>query len=289
MKLFPKRVYLCGGGILAIAHIGALEALEKHNYLKFVNEWEGISAGALLALCACAGYSISEMKEFMMEFDFQNIVQLDSPTGCVINFGIDTGERLTKLIEALLHVKGFHSDISFKELYDATNKTFRIAATDINTGTHKFFSHKITPNYPVVDAVQASMSFPYYFQPVIDNDTGHLLLDGGIVSNFPFHTFDSEQLEETLGILFINPPQYNTCDNLKSLLLRPYSIFYAQNSLRDSHIYYSNCITIQNKNVNALQFTIDKQTREELFENGKKGAIAFINRKPPIKRRYSVS
>ena len=41
--MFPRRILLSGGGIRGLAHIGALQELERNGMLKGVIEWLGVS------------------------------------------------------------------------------------------------------------------------------------------------------------------------------------------------------------------------------------------------------
>src|SRR4051794_28091917 len=68
---------------------------------------------------------------------------------------------------------------------------------------------------PVAEAVRMSMSIPFFFKPVrwpnpIEKQD-HQLVDGGMLSNYPIWTFDSEGLPEwpTIGIRLTAPQQIN--------------------------------------------------------------------------------
>jgi hypothetical protein len=57
----------------AIAHVGALIELSNHIPLKAVKEWMGVSAGSLMAMCLCIGFTLKELEDFCVRFDFTNI------------------------------------------------------------------------------------------------------------------------------------------------------------------------------------------------------------------------
>jgi len=130
--MLPQRIYLSGGGICAMAHMGALLELSKHVPIHVIKEWMGVSAGSLVAMCLCVGFTLDELLDISIRFDFSNMKEMDSIPGWILHFGLDTGERLHKLIEALLHVKGLSSDITFQECEDKFGKTLRVIATDLN-------------------------------------------------------------------------------------------------------------------------------------------------------------
>ena len=197
----PTRIYLSGGGICAMAHVGALKELRKHMTFKTVKEWMGVSAGALVAMCLCIGFTLEELEHFSVKFDFENIKEYDTIPGWILHFGIDTGERLHKLVNACLHVKGISEDITFSECLIKFGKNLRVLATDLNSAELRTFSATETPNYRISDAVRASMSYPYYFQPFRCPETGLFLSDGGIVSNYPLFTLSQWERNRTLSIL----------------------------------------------------------------------------------------
>ena len=103
MLIPPYRITLSGGGLKGIAHIGALEVLSEHGYLKSLREYVGISAGALVAFCLCIGCSLSELRMVVSLLDFGLIRDIDPET--MLNFpetfGLDTGANLEKFLKTI--------------------------------------------------------------------------------------------------------------------------------------------------------------------------------------------
>jgi NTE family protein len=85
----------------------------------------------------------------------------------------------------------------------------------------------------IKDALRISFSIPLYFQPVFIDDAGtvqkqskgetyHMMVDGGLLSNYPIHMFDSsryiddsayniyKQNNATLGLLLEKPEQLSS-------------------------------------------------------------------------------
>ncbi len=79
MKL-PRIIVLGGGGVKAIAHIGALQALEDRKLLSLVRQYVGLSAGSLVAFGLYLGYSLAALKNICEQFDFA-ILQEPAPEG----------------------------------------------------------------------------------------------------------------------------------------------------------------------------------------------------------------
>ena len=288
--MLPHRIYLSGGGMCAIAHVGALMELSKRIPLKAVKEWMGVSAGSLLAMGLCIGFTLDELYKLCVEFDFTNIKEYDSVPGWLLHFGIDTGEKLHRLIEACLHVKGLSSDFTFKECYEKFGKSLRIVASDLNDAKSITYCPKHTPNYKVANAVRASMSYPYYFQPLICPETGHHLADGGVISNYPLFVLPKEEHMRTLSILIrtsIEPQSDLMKLDLEELIMRPIKIILTERTNIEARFYDSQCIQIRLGDLNILEFSFDEKTKNFIVEKGKQAVIEYFKNYPKLRRRYS--
>ncbi len=288
----PTRIYLSGGGICAMAHVGALKELKQHIPLKAVKEWMGVSAGALVAMCLCIGFTLDELEHFSVKFDFENIKEYDTIPGWILHFGIDTGERLHKLVNACLHVKGISEDITFSECLTKFGKSLRVLATDLNSAELRTFSATETPNYRISDAVRASMSYPYYFQPFRCPETGHFLSDGGIVSNFPLFTLTEWDRNRTLSILIrstVNKISEIDDIPLENAIMRPIAIVLNERTCIEAKLYNSPCIHIMLDTQNILDFALEEDKKEIIIKKGIDAVREYLKSHPRPQRRYSVS
>jgi predicted acylesterase/phospholipase RssA len=288
----PTRIYLSGGGICAMAHVGALKELRKHMTFKTVKEWMGVSAGALVAMCLCIGFTLEELEHFSVKFDFENIKEYDTIPGWILHFGIDTGERLHKLVNACLHVKGISEDITFSECLIKFGKNLRVLATDLNSAELRTFSATETPNYRISDAVRASMSYPYYFQPFRCPETSHFLSDGGIVSNYPLFTLTEWERNRTLSIL-IRSTVNKILDideiPLENAIMRPIAIVLNERTGIEAKLYNSPCIHIMLDTQNILDFALEEDKKEIIIKKGIEAVNSYLKHHPRPQRRYSVS
>jgi hypothetical protein len=288
--MLPYRIYLSGGGICAMAHVGALIELSNRIPLKAIKEWMGVSAGSLVAMCLCIGFTLDELYKVCIEFDFTNIKEYDSVPGWLLHFGIDTGEKLHKLIEACLHVKGLSSDFTFKECYEKFGKSLRIVASDLNDAKSITYCPKLTPDYKIANAVRASMSYPYYFQPFICPETGHHLADGGVISNYPLFVLPKEEHLRTLSILIrtsVEAHEDLMKLDLEELIMRPIKIILTERTSIEARFYDSQCIQIKLGDLNILEFSFDEKTKNFIVEKGKQAVIEYFKNYPKLRRRYS--
>lgn len=183
---------LSGGGAKGIAHIGLLQAIDSAG-LK-VDYVTGTSMGAVVGGLYAAGYSGDSIMKIAQKLDWQLLLSNDPP---VKSFNLREQDDIGKYIDLplakgkLTLKRGFLESnelwMALAELYypyytitdfDNFDKGFRCIATDVATG-----KMVVLKNGNIVSAVRASMAIPSIFTPVeID---GKVLIDGGLVRNFP--------------------------------------------------------------------------------------------------------
>lgn len=292
MLIPPRRILLSGGGIRAVAHLGALHHLEKQGVLKSVKEFVGVSAGAFIGFCLAIGYTISELHMLCILFDFSLIRNLDPEAALLFptTFGLDDGQNLTKLLITLLKAKNQSPEMTFQDL-----KLYRLRcfATDLHTTKMREFSVSQTPTVKLVDALRASMSLPAYFTPVLDPETGNTLIDGGILHNFPMDFLTEAEVKETLGISFMydGNMSIDTISDLPTFFSQIFACYFIPRNYRVYEKYKERCILISLDGYPSWNFEASREDREEIIEAGRKAAEQFCDtfkvRKPL--RRYSVS
>jgi len=298
MLIPPRRIVLSGGGIRAIAHLGALEVLEQKNLLNTVQEYVGVSAGAFVGFCLYLGYTLKEMRMLCLLFDFSLIRNLDPelafdfPT----SFGFDNGLNLIKLFHSLLRIKNIPTSVTFEELLlYYPHMRFRCFATDLYDIQPREFSLKETPRVKIVDALRASMSLPGYFTPVKDPETGHLLVDGGLLHNFPIGFLKEDEKASAIGISFSydHTTRVREIPDLLSFFSQMFACYYMPRTTEIHNTYKENSIIIANGDFPAWHFEATSEERFMLMEQGRKAAEEFlasrgtVRRKPA--RRFSVS
>ena len=67
---------LAGGGIKGISYLGALKYLEENNFLKISNLkiFSGTSAGSILVFFLNIGFTLDDLIEFVLQFDFSKFI-----------------------------------------------------------------------------------------------------------------------------------------------------------------------------------------------------------------------
>jgi len=219
-----------GGGMQAVAYVGALRALEEKEIT--VRNIAAVSSATFPALGLAVGYSASELEELVFKTDFsifagsalsrvdESKVQswipsfLKEPIEAHLLFetlrlhkGFSDGQTVVDWINILLKKKKVSPSITFADLH----KDLRIMTYDYTDDCERIFSRMTTPTASVVDAIRASTALFPIFRPLewTDEDgTVHLLTDGGFINRFPIDIFDQEKDSQrhppTLGFKLIS-------------------------------------------------------------------------------------
>ena len=295
MLIPPRRIVLSGGGLRAVAHIGALQVLESTGQLQQVKEYIGVSAGAFLAFCVSIGFTLKELTGIVSQFDFQLIrnitpeTMLEFPT----EFGMDNGDNLLTLLHSIMRINGLSPETTFEQLPKKIG--FRCFATDIYRCTFREFSVKKTPTCKVTTALRASMCLPGYFTPIEDPETGHLLVDGGVMNNYPLSFLPTSEQQDALGIAFTY--EHTNVEHIPDLGCFFYQIFacyYMPRSRTNQQQFQHNTIWVPCGSYPAWDFESSVDDRLALMKVGEDAARAFLTHVPEILkgkapvRRYSV-
>lgn len=99
------------------------------------------------------------------------------------------------------------SKMTLSQFFDATKVELAVVASDTSGGRMLVLNHRTAPDCPLVMAVRMSMSIPLLWDEVIWQEswgtyrgrdiTGHAIVDGGMLSNFPIELYLSSDLAVT--------------------------------------------------------------------------------------------
>jgi len=269
----PKINTLCfsGGGIKGLAFIGALEhLLEKKIFvLEDIKTFVGSSAGSMLSFLLNIGWKISEIKAFLLNFNFEKLISGINSLALFESYGIQDGNKLQLLFIKFLENKFQVKDITFEELYKKTHKKLIVIGTNLTKSQEAVFSYKTTPNFSVILALRISSSIPLIFKPVkYEND---LYVDGGIVNNFPLNHCSKKT---TIGLYIKNSGNSIECINDFILsVLNTTADTISQKSMKK---YKKNVIEIINTNAEFIKFNINFEERLLLIKDGYNSCDEFI-------------
>jgi len=294
-----------GGGVKGIGLVGAVLAAEERGY-RWVN-LAGTSAGAIVAALLAAGYSARELRDILLNLDYRKFLDR-SPldhlpvvgplASLVLELGLYEGRYFTAWLADLLKARGVvtFGDLVLTEYRDDPQYRYRlrVVASDITRGRllilpQDIAAYGINPDdLEVALAVRMSMSIPFFFEPVILRQRGQhrsrtasVIVDGGLLSNFPVWLFDSPGLPEwpTFGFKLVEPQEGRPREIRGPLSLLRALIATMLEAHDARHIQeqdFVRTIAIPTLGIGTVEFDLDRHRAEALFYAGYEAAQKFF-------------
>ena len=205
----PKvGLVLSGGGAKGFAHIEILKELEKAGVQ--IDYIGGTSMGAVVGGLYASGYTADQIKEIVLKADFISLLQdkvsrrekpffskqhgekyavtLPIKNGRLgLPLGLSKGQNVLNFLTELMAPVDEINDFSKLPI------PFYCIATNIETGEEEVLESGSLPL-----ALRASAAFPSLLNPV-DID-GKLLVDGGVVNNFPADVMKKKGVDIIIGV-----------------------------------------------------------------------------------------
>jgi NTE family protein len=306
-----------GGGVKGIGLAGAYRELTDRGYR--AECVAGTSAGAITAALVAAGYSGAEVEEIVlkqMHFpDFEDPSFFDhfGRAGQAVEFlkrrGMHSGDYFLNWMREQLAAK---DKVKFGDLRNPAGsddtRTYRlqVIASDLTAQSMLVLPQDAAQlgiddpdELGIAEAVRMSMSIPIFFEPVLFKNpkTGqeHMIVDGGLLSNYPIWLFDApggaKPQFPTFGMLLVAPGQQapllptpapgtrlpdvgSDLDFLKVIvetMAEAHDRFYVEQA------NYARTIPIPTLGVKTTQFDISPQQSQALFNSGKAAAAEFLD------------
>lgn len=298
-----------GGGVKGIALVGAISVLEERGYA--FHRVAGTSAGAIVGALVAAGFNGSELHAVMHAVDylkFQDGGPLDhaglfgKAVELLFEHGIYKGEYVKTWLREQLATKkvekfaDLHLDPPDPVLGADRQERLVVMTSDLSDGVLRrlpwdYPAFGLTADaVPVVDAVRASMSIPFFYEPVKLDNAKHKacwFVDGGMLSNFPVDVFDRTDGRPprwpTFGIKLSARPEAAQVVNevhgtlsMAKAMLETMTSFYDRMHVGEPAVL-ARTIFIDTMKVRATDFDIDDATKNKLYENGRTAAEVFLD------------
>jgi NTE family protein len=310
-----------GGGVKGIAFVGALEAAREKGIERWVNV-AGTSAGAIIASLLAAGYAPQQLRGILEATDYAQFADygwggkwLGGARNAVRGFGLCPGKAFTDWLgdrfeeSPLGKREPTFADVERELPAELTEEErqraryrLRVIASDITEGRMLVLPDDIEGYYdeqgepctpsalPIARAVRMSMSFPFFFEPVklYRENRPHLIVDGGLLSNFPVFLFDGEKpplRRWTFGFRLYggSPPERPTYRAIPRPLWQlplAKAMFFSATEAWDRKLSRASAvrtISIPTGTVPTLKFTLTDGERDELRTSGQAAAEEFFS------------
>jgi NTE family protein len=304
-----------GGGVKGIGLAGAYAVLEQHGYTP--QNVAGTSAGAITAALIAAGYTAAELKEIVLSLDFKQfedrawedrIPVIDRSASIFLDQGIYEGKRFYQWMRGLLAQKNIYT---FADLVDAEfvddpkyRSRLQVIASDVTSRRLLVLPRDaevlgLKPDaLEVAEAVRMSMSIPIFFEPVRlkdpKSDETHVIVDGGMLSNFPVWLFDCGDSEPpewpTFGLLLVEPDpktplseripdekrEWGVAPLVAYVKSMAHTMMEAHDRLYLEKAQYARTIPIPTLGVGTTEFDLSRERAEALYESGREAAEKFL-------------
>ena len=241
LKKRPKvGLVLSGGGAKGFAHIGVLKVLEEVGMpIDYIG---GTSMGSIVGGLYAIGYSADSIKKLTTKQDWIELFTDRFPRKYLsfeekqndgkffipfpmnkrkfqLPSGVMPGQSLGMLLTRIMWKAQGSQDFSKFPI------PFLCVACDIERGTQVVFTEGSLP-----EAIRASMSIPTAFVPV--NFKNQILVDGGIINNFPVDEVKSMGADIVIGIeVGVEPYEYNKNSSIGKIVEQSLTVLSYNKSL----------------------------------------------------------
>ena len=285
-----------GGGIKGFAYVGAIQALEERG-IQF-RRVAGTSAGAILATFLAAGFNAEELETIFDELNIKKL--LDSPKrvfklpflkwiNLYLNLGLYRGKLLEKFFQDVLAKKGV---CTFGDLPPGA---LRLVASDLTNGRIIVLPDDLekygvnSETFPVARALRMSCGIPFFFEPVYlrSGKRESVVVDGGVLSNFPLWIFDNGHRERPiLGLKLSSASEEMEPHKIENAIDLFEALFTTMKDAHDkryiSRKHERDIIFIPVEHYSATQFDIDEETKQKLMSIGRERTKQFLRKWSPV-------
>ena len=313
----PVDLVLSGGGVLGLGHVGVVSVLQERGIA--FKRIAGTSAGSIVGALVAAGATGSQLHDAIaglpyrkfLDEDLLDRVPLVGPAlSVVLENGYAEGRYFHEWLKAELEQLGVRTfaDLRITDDPGADPRpeqrwSLTVMASDVTRGQllrlpQDYERYGLAPDeQPVADAVRASISVPYLFEPFKLRHAGgeSLLVDGGLISNYPIDVFARTDGQPsrwpTWGVTLIPQLPAEDVRLIPQLgLLRPVPGFRFLESVLTTAIVgrdqaylaqpdvMRSSMLVDGLGVNPFDFTIDAATAQRLYLSGRSAAEEFLAR-----------
>ena len=246
------NLVLSGGALRGVGLLGAIKYLEELDYIKYIKNYIGTSAGAIICFFIILGYNSNEIKDIIIK-EINTIVDLDFENipNFLDDYGIDDCKKNKEVFTKYLKLKTDLEDITFIDFTKKFGLNLIITGSNLTTHNLDYFNVDNTPTMSIINALLITSCLPLIYKPIKYNEC--IYIDGGIYNNFAIDYFEKNK-NETLGInvnSYFSRKNNNFVDYFNNII---YSIM--------NKLTYDNLNN--NKNYNIYNIYFDKNMEDDI-------------------------
>ena len=325
-------VVLRGGGVKGLALLGAVAELERALRIQ-PTAYGGTSAGGLLAIALASGYSADQLIPALRNQSFLDFLDSDwqpdtylEPWASVAShrtpsFLLSFVAGFLRLATGALGLRtrgGMYSSESVGRWVmhllrwrpragilppepdiqvDTRLGTFPCGVLTVASSTAPqncvIHSSNTTPDFDACLAARCTMSIPGVFHPIPLG--GDLLMDGGLVANFPLAQFSATfPTTRTIGVFLCDAESSargrDWTTSPLGIVKASLAIFLGQDELQIVREHKASVVWIDVNPIQTLDFDLSDEDKTLLLECGRVGALRWLreNKTDPIVRQEFV-
>jgi len=282
-----KHLVISGGGPIMVQVLGAIQHLEKNNFIdmKNIESIYGTSAGAIVGILICLKYDWETINDYIIKRPWHDVfsIKVQNIFDAYTKKGVFDNKIIEKCFRPLLDAKDISLDITLEEFYKFSNIELHLFSFEINEYKVQDISHITHPTLPLMTAIQMTCALPVLLSPVcIDNKC---YIDGGMSSNYPLiYCIESGKIhDEILGFKnkYNDNKSYVNCEStlldfLVNFLFK--AIFSLNTDNNQPSIKYEVICNADFMTLNILRTALSNiDVRKDLFNNGVNTATDFLS------------
>lgn len=283
-----------GGGVKGFAYVGVLEVWQEKNLQ--VERAAGTSAGAIVAGLVAAGYRYKEIDQIMQDLSLETLADpprlsqiLPITKWLVLYFqlGLYKGEKLEKWLQKILAEKNIFT------FADLDSNALRVIVSDLTLGKLVVLPDDLesvygikASSFSVAAAIRMSAGFPYFFMPKKlrgFHNQKSIIVDGGLLSNFPLWLFakeDKNPIRPIIGVKLTDSQQTVASRKIHNALDMFPSLFTTMKQAHDNRYVSKHqtgqIIFVPTSGISSMDFQLSVEKRKELKKIGRTAAEQFL-------------
>ena len=280
-----KHLVISGGGPVLIQALGAIQYLEKNNFLS-ISEIEtiyGTSAGAIVGVIISLNFDWETINDYVIKRPWHDVFPIKAQNifDAYTKKGLFDKTNIEKCFKPLLDAKDIPMDINLEDFYKLTNKEIHFYSFEINEYEIQDISYLTHPTLSLINAIQMTCALPILISPVCIEDKCYI--DGGMSTNYPLsYCIESgKNPDEILGFKnkYSDSKNYINTDStlldfLMSFLYK--AVFSVSTYYNQPPIQYEVIFDTEYVSFDVLRNTLSNiEIRKDLLKNGIESATQF--------------
>lgn len=282
-----KHLVFSGGGPIMVQVLGAIQHLEKENFvnMKNIESIYGTSAGSIVGILICLDFDWETINDYIIKRPWQDVfpIKVQNIFDAYTKKGVFDIKTIEKCFKPLFDAKDISLDINLEDFYKLTKIELHLFSFEINEYKVHDISYLTHPDLSLMIAVQMTCALPILVTPVCTD--GKCYIDGGMSSNYPlgYCITSGKNPDEILGFKnkysddksYINS-ESTILDFLLSFLFK--AVFSINTDNIQPNIKYELLCDVKQLSFNVLRSSLSSiEVRRDLFNNGVESAIKFLS------------